>query len=334
MGAYWDHLTNTTINVHRNPNDQSASEVRVRIWNFWKPRTANYDSGWFNTPPGETTKDFDLSSAGGSVSNYLVDLQFKDSTGTIHQHNLGMNELSDVSDNRVGAYWSNLTDNSIKIVRAPEDTSVIQSRVRIWVMPKADVEAADFVDAGTYWQYGHNLAGQVNNYLIDLEFYSPAYGWNQAAYGGYDTGTKSPLGADKEVGVYWYKLSNSNIYIFRRSDDVYATEQVRLRMWRIAKPKYESGFISPRVFNHNLRQSPDNLFISVMFNEGSGEGYNQEYYGGADMVNNTKVGAYWSGLTPTQVTVTKEINDQIANEVDVRIWVTNYINYFPLTMKQ
>jgi hypothetical protein len=333
VGAYWNQLTPSTINVHRNLQDQNADWVRVRIWDFWKPPQANYDSGWFNISPGTMTKYFDLSAAGGSVSNYLVDFQFKNSTGVIHQHYFGMNELSNASDNRVGAYWSHLTNNSIDIVRANEDTSVTQGRVRIWVMPKADVDAVQSVGAGNYWEYGHNLGGLVSNYLIDLEFTSPAYGVNQAAYGGYTTGSKSPLGADKQVGAYWNKLTNSSITIYRLQDDVFASTQVRLRMWRVAKPNYHSGFTSPKVLSHNLYQNPEDYFVSIMFNEGTSVGYNQEYYGGADLLDNSKVGAFWSNLTPMQITVAKEINDGFAGEVDVRIWVTNYYYYWPILKK-
>ncbi len=327
VGAYWDHLTNSTINVHRNPQDQSADWVRVRIWNFWKPRPANYDSGWFNVSPGATPKDFDLASSGGSVSNYLVDLQFKNSAGTIHQHYYGSNQLRP-SGNQVGAYWDKLTDNSIEIVRAAQDASVVQARLQIWIMPKPDVDTTLTLAPGNQTDYGHNLAGSVNNYLIDLEYSAPEYGVNQAAYGGFDTID------NKQVGVYWNTLTNSSIQIHRRVDDIYAATEIHLRMWRVAKPNYRSGFTPPKVFSHNLYQDPSNYFIAIMFNEGTSIGYHQQYYGGADLLDNSKVGGFWLNLTPRQVTVTQERDDSISGSVDVRIWVTKYNFYLPVLKKQ
>lgn len=343
VGAYWDHLTPTTINVHRNSEDQYANWVRVRIWSFWKPRQANYDSGWFSTPLGESTKD--LSSIGGNASNYLVDFQFKDSSGDINQHNYGTNLVSVSPENRIGAYWSNLTDTSIKLVRAPQDASAVQSRLRIWVMPKPDVDAVETIIPGGHWIYNHNLGGSANNYLVDLEFVSPDLGINQAGFGGFDTGT-NPAGADQRVGLYWSKLSNTSIDIYRRQEDTFAATQVRLRMWRMAKPNYDSGLVyaglggHETILGHRLFQDPEYYFISTTFcNSNDSQGnpeYNQAFFGGADLgvkepaIANHKVGAYWLKLTSTRISITKELNDTYAGKVEVRMWVIKYFNFLPL----
>ncbi len=342
VGAYWYNLTSSSVTVHRNLQDQYADEVRVRIWDFWKPRPADFDSGWFPTPVGETIKNFNLSSVGGNKNNYLVDFQFKNSAGVINQHNYGMNQ--DSNGNKIGAYWCNLEDTSIKVVRAPQDTSVVQGRVRIWVMPKPDVDAVKTPPPipGEQWNYSHNLGGAPNNYLVDLELISPGLDINQAGYGGYDTGT-NPAGADQQVGVYWDKLTPTGIRINRRIDDTYAATNVRLRMWRLAKPNYDSGLVFAggsglpltTVLVHDLRQNPDAYFISTMFFNGDSNGYNQAFFGGADLgikdpaTVNDKVGAFWLDLTSRHIKINKEADDTYAGQLEVRMWVTRYLNYLP-----
>ncbi len=341
VGAYWDNLTSSDITVHRNPQDKYADEVRVRIWDFWKPRPADYDSGWFNTPTGETLKNFDLSSKSGNKDNYLVDFQFKNSSGVIHQHNYGMNQ--DSQGNHIGAYWSNLENTSIKLVRAPQDTSVAQGRVRLWVMPKPDVDEVYTLNQGAHWVYQHNLGGSPNNYLVDLEFISTTLGTNQAGYGGYDTGTNY----DQQVGVYWNKLDSRYIDVYRRPDDNNADFLVRLRMWRMAKPNYDSGLVyagaggTTTTLDHNLYQFPDTYFISTLFYNGDSQnGYNQAFFGGADLgikdpqIANDKVGAYWQDLTTSHIKITKEPDDTYAGQVEVRIWVTRFYLYCPSIRKQ
>jgi hypothetical protein len=61
-----------------------------------------------------------------------------------------------------------------------------------------------------------------------------------------------------------------------------------------------------------------------------GFGVNQTYYGGADLANNARVGAYWSGMTPKQVLITRRNEDPAADLVRMRIWRLEYGLFLPV----
>jgi len=72
----------------------------------------------------------------------------------------------------------------------------------------------------------HNLGGNVDNYVVDLQFKSAGDGVNQVTYGGgYDD-----IGGS--YGANWHDLTTSQIKVSRSTKD-WAAEQVRVRIWRI-----------------------------------------------------------------------------------------------------
>jgi hypothetical protein len=90
------------------------------------PRPA-YDSGWQSISKGGT-RVFDHG-IGGNRDNYVVDLQFKDNGGKVHNYLYGAMTWSEY----LGAWWTDLTNQQIKVERMPDDEWVLQVRVRIWV---------------------------------------------------------------------------------------------------------------------------------------------------------------------------------------------------------
>ena len=96
QGAYWYGLTNRTITVFRRNEDPCATQVRIRIWNFWTPTLPDIDSGWRSILP-DTFGGF-THGITGSLDDYLVDFQFKDSglySIGIHQRGLGGMDWTD-----------------------------------------------------------------------------------------------------------------------------------------------------------------------------------------------------------------------------------------------
>ncbi|UCE18045.1 MAG: hypothetical protein JSV84_14450 [Gemmatimonadota bacterium] len=92
------------------------------------PRPA-YDSGWRTIAQGETqTLNHNI---GGDPDNYVVDLQFKGSSGGAHQMYYGLDW--DTKDYSTGGYWRDLTVTSISVYRGGDDTTISKIRVRIWV---------------------------------------------------------------------------------------------------------------------------------------------------------------------------------------------------------
>ena len=88
----------------------------------------HWTSGWYAIAPGEArTWNHGLD---GNVDDYVVDLQFKDSSGALHNTYYGLNH--DDIDGKYGAHWGGLTASQITVTRGFEDLLVSQVRVRIW----------------------------------------------------------------------------------------------------------------------------------------------------------------------------------------------------------
>jgi hypothetical protein len=88
----------------------------------------HWTSGWYAIAPGEAkTWDHDL---GGSVDDYVVDLQFKDISGEINNTYYGL-DFDNEAGHR-GAHWGGLTASQITVTRGGNDVLISQVRVRIW----------------------------------------------------------------------------------------------------------------------------------------------------------------------------------------------------------
>jgi hypothetical protein len=90
------------------------------------PRPA-YDSWWQPIDPGETiTLEHEI---GGDASNYVVNMQFRTDAGVVHAN--GWGGLWDVL--YLGAHWTDLTSEHIKVYRWANDGAADKVRIRIWV---------------------------------------------------------------------------------------------------------------------------------------------------------------------------------------------------------
>ncbi|MCD6555133.1 MAG: hypothetical protein J7M16_14135 [Anaerolineae bacterium] len=353
VGAYWRSLTASSITVYRRPEDIYAPQVRIRIWNFWTPPRPDYDSGWVTVAQnGAKTLNHNL---GGSVDDYLVDMQYKSSGSGINLRYYGGTDFGATSfggtreDDRVGAYWRTLTSSSITVYRRPEDVYAPQVRVRIWRMPKPDYDSGwiSLTAGAAATTLSHNLGGNANNYLVDMQYKNTGNGINQRYYGGADFGSYPPGGhsANDRVGAYWRTLTSSSITVYRRPEDTYAP-QVRVRIWRMAKADYESGWQlvtqdQSKTLNHNLGGLSENYLVNMEQYDLSSNGINQRHLGGADFGSNPpagysaddRVGAYWRSLSTSSIRIYRRPEDGYADYVRIRIWVTPYESYLPLVTR-
>jgi len=104
--------------------DVSSNQIK-NYYGFPRP---NYDSGWVSIVAGSSiTLSHNL---GGSVDNYVVDMQFKGGLG-IHCRGYGVDEGS--SGLSEGVLYRYLGTNTISIYRYSNDHYVEQVRIRIWV---------------------------------------------------------------------------------------------------------------------------------------------------------------------------------------------------------
>lgn len=355
VGAYWRSLNPTSITVYRRPEDIYASQVRIRIWHFWQPTAPDYDSGWVALGAGASARTL-THHLGGDTDRYLVDTQYLGSS--VNGVNLRYYGGADFgshpapghsANDRVAAYWRSLTSSTITLFRRAEDDYAPRTRIRIWKMPKPDYDSGwTAINQNQAKTFTHNLGGATGDYLLDLQYRNGSSGVNQRYFGGADFGTHPPAGmnADDRVGAYWRSLSISTVTVYRRPEDVYAAE-VRVRIWRLARPSYASGWRSiiqnnTRTLPHNLYGDLSNYFMVMWQYDLGSNGINQRHFGGADFGShppsgyseNDRVGAYWRSLTNTAVTLYRRPEDGFADYVLVRIWDYNQPIYLPAVFRE
>jgi hypothetical protein len=126
-GATWQNFTNTTIDVWRYPNDAWADQVRVRIS---APDPPDWDSGWADVAQGavETLTH----SLGGDPNHYIVRGWQRDTDGGIGINHRFVGGF-EAGGSFFGSSWAGLTDETINVLRRPNDWAADQVRFRIWV---------------------------------------------------------------------------------------------------------------------------------------------------------------------------------------------------------
>lgn len=356
VGAYWRSLTDANITIFRRAEDIYAEQVRIRIWNFWKPTSPDYDSNWVGiSPDSSVTLDH---SVGGSADNYHVDMLYR--APNIDGVNLRYYGGADFgtqpapghsAEDRVAAYWRSLTSSTITLFRRAEDTYAPDTRIRIWQMPKPDYDGGWIaLGAGAAaTTLSHDLGGSVADYFVDMQYRAPdANGINLRYYGGADFGNNPAPGAaeNDRVGAYWRSLSTSSITVYRRPDDIYAPE-VRVRIWRLTKPDYDSGWFlmtqdAAHTFTHELGGVLEGYLVDMyQWDTDIANTLNQRHLGGADFGNlpplgyneNDRVGAYWRTLNNDEITVYRRPEDGFSDFVRIRIWSYNKSTFIPITLK-
>lgn len=230
-GANWWGLTNSEIKIRRQMDDMRADEVRVRIWIAPVP---SFDSRW--TPIlADELGDVLNHTIGGDRDEYVVDMQFKDTSASglgVNQQDYGWNDYksSSLSSVWTGVAWSGLDNASIRMVRGLQDTAAEQVRIRIWKNPKPDYDSNwKTFNNSLVLDLIHKLGGNPDNYVIDLQFLDEAiHGIHQIYYG--RNNNYLPDGTALKNGAFWYGLNSSQVKIQREIDEVFA-EKVRIRIW-------------------------------------------------------------------------------------------------------
>jgi len=311
-----------------------------------------YDSGWVDLAQNEVKTM--MHNLGGSVDNYVVDMQCRSSVDGINQRYYGgadfgaMPAPGHAADDRVGAYWRSLTTSSIVVFRRLEDSYSVQVRIRIWVDRLPNYNSGwQTIAVNTSMSFTHSLGGSVDDYVVDMQFQSTNSGINQRYFGGADFGSKiGSIGSvDDRVGAYWRSLSSTAVSVYRRPEDTYA-EQVRIRIWVRPRPAYDSGWVSiskdvavPLI--HAVGQQADDYQVNMEFKASDVNGINNRAYGGMDVgaspsagqLENDRVGAYWRNLTSQSLIIYRRPEDGFADSVRVRIWVYRWRMYLPVVLR-
>jgi hypothetical protein len=197
VGAYWRSLTTSTIGVYRRPEDTYAEQVRIRIWVDPYP---NWDSGWVSLTPGAAATTL-THSLGGDAGDYVVDMQYRSAGSGINQRYYSGADFGATAfggtreDDRVGLYWRSLDNSTIALFRRAEDDYAPDVRVRIWVRPTPTYDSGWVsVNQDQAQTLTHNIGGNPEDYVVDMQYKSGGSGVNQRYYGGADFGANPPTG--------------------------------------------------------------------------------------------------------------------------------------------
>ena len=331
LGAAWQALTGTSIQVHRGAHDDKADQVRVRIW---RKTDADYDSGWQNA--GTAGNVLLFHNLGGPWNDLVVDLQFKSSDPTygVHQTYYGSDRMEPASgvEIEMGAYWYELAGGMVRVDRGADDTLVEQVRVRVWATSKPKYDSGwTSIGVGEEKTFTHNLGGNSDAYVVDLQFKDTdqGAGVNQWNYGG-DHYWDPDASTMRKYGTCWTHLTNTDIRVKRFVTGGQA-DQVRVRIWVAPQADYDSGWFpldagANHTFVHNLDGSTDDYVVDLQFRDLSafGLGVHHYYYGGNryydDSDQQINYGVYWRNLAYNSIQVKRMADDVWAPEVRVRIW--------------
>ena len=222
VGAHWQNLTDTTIEVFRYRDDLFADQVWVHVWIAEPPV---WDSGWVSIATDEARSL--IHNLGGNVDDYVVGLWFKDTT----PGGIGVNTRCygglEADGQRHGAAWQKLTGTSIDVWRYSNDPWADQVRVRIFVPDPPDWDSG-WVDVtpGIVKALTHNLRGNLNLYVVrewQKDTTTDGIGINHQFLGGFEAGGSF-------FGTNWQNLTDTTINLFRLPND-WAADQVRMRIW-------------------------------------------------------------------------------------------------------
>ena len=344
VGAYWYGLNIDSITVSRRPEDSCADQVRIRIWNFWTPTLPDYDSDWRSITP-DVLGGFTPGITGG-LDPYMVDLQFKDSGAFgigIHQRGLGGMDWT--NGDRLGASWY-YTSGTMLFLRRTEDEDAAYIRARIWKMPKPAFDSGwqDIADLYSI-QFIHNLGGNPADFLVDVQFKDSGGYVHQVGYGGYE-GTHIDEYLGDRLGGYWDGLDDTRIYVHRQPEET-GIDQVRARIWTLARPHYDSGMVAATTIStaltHDLGGRTEDYLLNLVFNNTTGpKQLHQMYYGGAviaydppappNQIGDT-VGGFYRQLSSASVQFVRHAQDPWIDEFRLRIWLPVYKTFISLVKK-
>jgi len=174
-------------------------------------------------------------------------------------------------------------------------------------------------------QIDHDLGGDEDDYVIDLQFrdLSPAaanIGVHQYGIGGDFHG---PSTSDKE-GAAVTLVDTSTVIVMRQPADS-VIGQVRVRIWLVPDPDYDSGWRtidtgSILSLTHGLGGDADDYVVDLMMKDGSVLNMQSLGLDQYPAPSTTFCGAYWYALDETGVKVRRGIHDTTADQVRLRIF--------------
>ena len=293
---------------------------------------AGWGSGWVPVSPGnpETLQH----GLGGDLEDYAIQMWFRDTDDGfgINTRAYGGLEQGGVY---YGALWENLTESGVEVTRSSGDDFADQVRIWIWVPADPPEYCSDWtsIPVGGSVLFGHNLGGDVEDYVVGLWFESgnTAYGVNQHGYGGMEA-------AGSYRGAWWTDLTDNAVRVRRAANDSYA-DWVRVCVSLAEPTAYDSGWVDiaqdqTLTLHHGVGDSLNGYVVRMEFKDTAvgGIGVHHENLGG-NAVGDSLLGANWENLTTDSIDVYRLQDDATVDQVRVRIWQRGSGVYMPVVMR-
>jgi hypothetical protein len=223
IGATWQRLTSTSIEVYRFAQDVNVDQVLLRIW---VPDPPVWDSGWLDIAKGTiVTLNHNV---GGDPEAYTVGMKCRDSAVDGFGVNLRAAGGMEVAGSFYGAAWQKLTSSSIQVRRFKDDVAADQVRVTIY-QPDPPYYDSGWLTATPDQNLvvPHNVGTNPMSYVVRLftkDIQPDGNGLNSLYGGGFESNSHF-------FGSAWSKLTNTSITIFRQPNDDEAHSADQVRVW-------------------------------------------------------------------------------------------------------
>lgn len=271
---------------------------------------------------------------GGDLEEYALQMWFWDTDDGFGINNRAYGGLEE-GGVYYGAYWQKLTESDVEITRSSGDDFVDEVRIWIWVPGHPPEYCSDWTNIakGGSVLFGHNLGGDVDDYVVGLWFESgnAAYGVNQHGYGGMEAG-------EAYMGAWWTDLTDSEVRVRRAANDPFA-DWVRVCVGFAEPTAYDSGWVDVAPdqtlsLQHGLGHSVSGYVVRMEFKDtaGGGIGIHHENAGG-NAVGDSFLGANWQNLTTSTISVYRLQDDATVDQVRIRIWQRAFGVYMPVVMR-
>ena len=218
-GAHWQALTSSTVRVIRQANDEVADRILV---NAWVPATPpDFSSPWMAIFAGQTlTFDHNL---GVDPQDLTVLLWYRSGARGINHYAYGGLSAGLTTQ---GAFWHDLTTNSVQVTRFLADTEVEEVHVEVvhGNAPQYDSGWRTVAQGGTL-TLNHNLNWAPEMLLVRGECRDTTllgFGINQLFAGGDER-------AGLWQGSFIHNLTGTSVSATRYGNDT-ACDEVRVRI--------------------------------------------------------------------------------------------------------
>jgi hypothetical protein len=239
-----------------------------------------------------------------------------------------------------GAYWQELTANTVKVCRNSDDTVADRINIRVWITPTSP-DGYDSgwtsINPGQTITFPHNRGITATDLTVGLWFRSTIRGIHHFGYGGLAVDVPQ-----KMLGAHWHDLTDNAVQVTRHPDDT-DIEQVRVIVVHGDPPAYDSLVdfgvwkgIAPGsafTFAHNLNWDADMLLVRGECYDPVAGDISQWFAGGNHDWFTGWQGSNLQNLTRNTVEVYRQANDQVCPQVRVRIWKRTFKVYLPIVLK-